>query len=223
MASAPRVQPSTARGRRTRTALIQAGRELLEQRGFADTSIDDVTELAGVSHGTFYVYFDSKDGLLSEVAHATIGEMFAASLLPHGVSDDPYARIEAANRQYLSAWQRSSKIIRLVDQMAAMGERYRHLMFEMREDFVNRGAEGIRRLQRDGLADPSLRPRLTAIALGAMVEQVAHVWIDLGEEFDEDDVVDHLTRLWAGAIGLRRGGPAVRAVPAPAASRRSRR
>src|SRR5829696_6158056 len=36
--------PVTVRGRRTRAALLQAGRELFEERGFADVSIDQVVE-----------------------------------------------------------------------------------------------------------------------------------------------------------------------------------
>lgn len=194
---------TTARGRRTREALIQAGRELLGERGFAATSIDDVAKRAKVSHGTFYTHFESKESLLREVAHAVVGETFAATLVEADVPDDPYARIEAANRQYLHAWRRSSKIIRLVDQMAGSGEQYRLLINELRDVFIRRGTDGIRRLQEAGFADPTLQPRLTAMALGAMVEQFTHQWLDLGETFSEDEVVDHLTRLWAGAIGLK--------------------
>jgi hypothetical protein len=74
---------------------------------------------------------------------------------------------------------------------------------EIREFFVARSAEGIRRLQAAGLADPDLDPRLTAIALGGMVEQVAVVINELREPLDTEKMVDHLSRLWAAAIGLR--------------------
>jgi AcrR family transcriptional regulator len=194
--------PSTPRGKRTRAALAQAGRELLEERGFAAMSIDDVAQRAGVSHGTFYTHFESKEALLREIAHVVVGEMFVANLPTHGAHVEPYARIETANREYLAAWRRGSKIIRLIDQLAGSSEQYRQLLIEMREVFVSRGAEGIRRLQEADLIDTTLNPRLTAIALGAMVEQFAHVWLDLGEGFSDEEVVDHLTRLWAGAIGL---------------------
>src|ERR1700754_3482052 len=89
--------PSTARGRRTRAALVQAGRELFEERGFAETSINEVVTRADVAHGPLYVYFDSKESLLREVAYAAIGEVFTASLIGADVPSDPYARIEAAN------------------------------------------------------------------------------------------------------------------------------
>ncbi|MEV4355608.1 TetR/AcrR family transcriptional regulator [Nonomuraea sp. NPDC004186] len=193
----------TSRGRRTRAALLQAGREAFEEHGYDAVRIDDVCGRARVSHGTFYTYFDSKEALFGEVAAAVVGEMFAASLVGAAADpDDPYARIEAANRLYLRAWAANSRLVRMVEQAATSEERFGRLLLELREVFVRRGAEGLKRLQEQGLADPELDPRLTAVMLGGMVEHFAHVWLDLGERADEQVAVDHLTRLWARAIGL---------------------
>ncbi|NBE98504.1 TetR family transcriptional regulator [Nonomuraea sp. K271] len=41
----------TSRGRRTRAALVRAGREALEEHGYDAVRIDDVYVRAGVSHG----------------------------------------------------------------------------------------------------------------------------------------------------------------------------
>ncbi|MGW4470212.1 TetR family transcriptional regulator [Nonomuraea sp. NPDC004354] len=194
----------TARGRRTRAALLQAGREAFEQHGYDAVRIDDVCARAGVSHGTFYTYFDSKETLFGEVAGAAVGEMFAASVVGPAAPDDPYARVEAANQLYLRAWAANSRLLRMLEHIATGDDRFRGLLLELREVFVRRGAEGLRRLQEQGLADPDLDPRLTAIMLGGMVEHFAHVWLDLGERADERTAVDHLTRLWARAIGLTR-------------------
>ncbi|MBN6052006.1 TetR/AcrR family transcriptional regulator, partial [Nonomuraea sp. RK-328] len=164
--------------------------------------VDDVCARAGVSHGTFYTYFASKEVLFREVAATVVGEMFAASVVGPAAPGDPYARIEAANRLYLRAWSANSRLVRMLEQAAATEEGLRELLLELREVFVRRGADGLRRLQEQGLADPALDPRLTAIMLGGMVEHFARVWLDLGEPADERVAVDLLTRLWARAIGL---------------------
>ncbi|GAA2645252.1 TetR/AcrR family transcriptional regulator [Nonomuraea recticatena] len=194
----------TARGRRTRAALLEAGREAFEEQGYDAVRVDDVCARAGVSHGTFYTYFDSKESLFGEVAGAVVGEMFAASMVGPAAPDDPYARVEAANRLYLRAWAANSRLVRMLEHAATTDDRFGRLLLELREVFVRRGAEGLRRLQEQGLADRDLDPRLTAIMLGGMVEHFAHVWLDLGERADEAAAVDHLTRLWARAIGLTR-------------------
>ncbi|MEO3791402.1 TetR/AcrR family transcriptional regulator [Nonomuraea sp. B10E15] len=201
---------STSRGRRTRAALLQAGREAFEEHGYDAVRVDDVCVRAGVSHGTFYTYFGSKEALFGEVAEAVVGEMFAASVVGTAASADPYARIEAANRLYLRAWAANSRLVRMFEQAATGDDRFGRLLLELREVFVRRGADGLRRLQEQGLADPALDPRLTAVMLGGMVEHFAHVWLDLGEQAAEETAVDHLTRLWARAIGLTCTSPSAR-------------
>jgi AcrR family transcriptional regulator len=193
----------TSRGRRTRAALVDAGREAFEEQGYDAVRIDDVCARAGVSHGTFYTYFDSKEALFGEVAGAVVGEMFTMSVVGPSVPDEPYARIEAANLLYLRAWAANSRMVRVLEHAATTDDRFRGLLLELREVFVRRGADGLRRLQEQGLADPGLDPRLIAIMLGGMVEHFAHVWLDLGEQADEKTAVETLSRLWARAIGLR--------------------
>ena len=55
--------PRTARGERTLRKILDAARAEFGERGFAETSIVGITQRAGVALGTFYTYFDSKEGL----------------------------------------------------------------------------------------------------------------------------------------------------------------
>ena len=62
----------------------------------------------------------------------------------------------------------------------------------------------IRRLQRDGVADPDLDPLTTARALSAMVSRSAFVTFVLEEESGRaiDGLAATLTRLWANALRI---------------------
>ncbi|WP_430334608.1 TetR/AcrR family transcriptional regulator [Rhodococcus sp. ACT016] len=53
------------RKRRTRERLLDAGRTLFSERGFDQTTIDDIVAAAHVSRGTFFNYFDNKDAVLA--------------------------------------------------------------------------------------------------------------------------------------------------------------
>ena len=48
----------------TRRALVRAALDRFDRRGYAATSIADITAAAGVAKGTFYVHFESKEALL---------------------------------------------------------------------------------------------------------------------------------------------------------------
>lgn len=44
-----------------RAALIRAGLDLITRKGFAAATVDEITQLAGVSKGTYYNYFKTKE------------------------------------------------------------------------------------------------------------------------------------------------------------------
>ncbi|HEY6897792.1 MAG TPA: TetR/AcrR family transcriptional regulator, partial [Rhodocyclaceae bacterium] len=52
--------------------LADAALDLLVERGFAATRLDDVAAAAGVSKGTLYLYFDSKEALFRAVVEQNI-------------------------------------------------------------------------------------------------------------------------------------------------------
>ena len=45
----------------TKQAIVDSGIKLFHEKGFTKTKISDITEAANVAHGTFYVYFKSKE------------------------------------------------------------------------------------------------------------------------------------------------------------------
>lgn len=63
-------QPRTARGARTRKALIDAAAVEFGEKGFHEGSISGITGRAGVALGSFYTYFDSKDAIFRALVKA---------------------------------------------------------------------------------------------------------------------------------------------------------
>ncbi len=61
------ITPTTARGRATRQALLTAAEEVFGESNYARASVTEITRRAGVSQGTFYVYFSSKTEIFEEL------------------------------------------------------------------------------------------------------------------------------------------------------------
>jgi AcrR family transcriptional regulator len=62
----------------TRERLFLAALELFARKGFAETTVEDITEAADVGKGTFFNYFPSKDHILLAFGEMQLGKLEAA-------------------------------------------------------------------------------------------------------------------------------------------------
>jgi AcrR family transcriptional regulator len=202
--------PSTARGRRTRAQLLDAARVVFERDGFLDARVADIAAVAGIAHGSFYTYFDSKAAVFRTLVNEVMETGLYAPSRPASPRTDgrvptvaeAWRRIEEGNRRYLELFQRDRKLLALFEQVASFDEELRRYRLELRQRSVTRAADGIRRLQVWGLADAELDAELASHALNSMVTQYVYFWLVLGQDLDEGASVATLTRLWARSIGL---------------------
>lgn len=92
--------PLSGRARERRRAILDAGRELFLERGYAGTSLAEVVARSGGSLATLYDLFGNKRGLfeaiLREFADSVLGP-----LCLEGVPDDPRRGLESIARRYL--------------------------------------------------------------------------------------------------------------------------
>jgi AcrR family transcriptional regulator len=78
-----------------RERLLTAGRRLIGEQGYFATNIHEVTSAAGLSVGTFYLYFASKDAFFAEligVVGREVRSFIARNLAPSGAR--PLNRLE---------------------------------------------------------------------------------------------------------------------------------
>lgn len=79
-----------------RTRLLEAARDVIRQKGFAATSVDDMCQSAGVTKGAFFHHFKTKDALGVAAANywaETTSALFAGA--PYHEPDDPLDRVLA--------------------------------------------------------------------------------------------------------------------------------
>ena len=77
----PTAPSSDRRQRRSaelRERLFRAALALFGKKGFAETTVEDITEAADVGKGTFFNYFPSKDHILLAFGEMQLGKLEAA-------------------------------------------------------------------------------------------------------------------------------------------------
>lgn len=66
------------RSAETRERLFRAALQLFAKKGFAETTVEDITEAADVGKGTFFNYFPSKDHILLAFGEMQLGKLESA-------------------------------------------------------------------------------------------------------------------------------------------------
>lgn len=91
-AASPARGPRWARRKERRPAeLMAAALDLFVERGFAATRLDDVASRAGVSKGTLYLYYASKEELFKAVVRENVVPLIDEYRRDAAASEDPSA------------------------------------------------------------------------------------------------------------------------------------
>lgn len=197
-----RDPPRSRRGVRTRAALVDAARRVFERAGFLDARISDISREAGVSAGSFYTYFDSKEEIFAAVVEMVEEDMLHPHVRERVGGDDIRALIDTANREYLQAYKRNVRLMMLFEQVAQIDENFREMRRRRGNAFASRNAKLIRELQAEGRVDPTLDPQITSYALSSMVARMAYLVFALRQRIPFEQLVETLNQLWANALQL---------------------
>ncbi|MFV9453839.1 TetR/AcrR family transcriptional regulator [Rhodococcus sp. NM-2] len=207
--AAERAQPKPgSKGARTRLRILDAAREVFEERGYLETRVVDIASRAGIAIGGYYSYFNSKDEIF-----LTLVSNFYEEIKPPpskgSTPTNPIARIDEVNGYYIDFYRENAKMIGLIESVMTFDDDVRTLRMKRRRTIHELSGRNIAHMQELGLVFKDLDPYMTAEALTSMVVNFLYTWLVLGEpmtiggEPATDDVVRrHLTSLWTRALGL---------------------
>jgi AcrR family transcriptional regulator len=170
--------PPTLRQRKhelVRSAIWEAATDLFAEKGYDETTVDEIADRAGLSRRSFFRYFSSKTDLM------------ASGLVEYGRSIDQAVRACPADSPFAETVRRtalqvalevtahpgSRKIMRIVGADPAAREALRSRTAELRE--VVRTAYASR-----GAAIGDLAPGLLADLTLAILDVVLHDWLEKG-------------------------------------------
>jgi AcrR family transcriptional regulator len=165
-----------ARGGRTRGAILEATRRLLDQRHLGEIRVADVATEAGVSPSNFYTYFKTVEEpvlLLCEAAAADF-QPLSRHLEVDWSADNAFSAARSYVVDVLMIWREHGPVLRIEHMLADKGEagfvearirrlRRVHLAFERR----------IAVAHATGYHAAGLDPRLTSYEVANLVESVA--------------------------------------------------
>jgi AcrR family transcriptional regulator len=199
-------RPRSKKGVRTRARLLEAAKQVFEEDGFHEARISDISDRAGLSHGSFYHYFTSKEEVFREVAAAIDDQLSApiqSVILDPESHARPQERIREAIRRHLLSYRKEARIMGVIEQVARYDPQVEAARRERLRVYSQEVAASIRQLQERGLADSTLDPEFAAAALGAMTTRFPEMWLAQGlMNIGFEKGADQLARVFGNALGL---------------------
>ncbi|MAQ16771.1 MAG: hypothetical protein CMN30_18510 [Sandaracinus sp.] len=92
-----RTQRAKSQRRNRRDAILRAARPVFVEKGYHQTHVSDIIDAAGIARGTFYLYFDSKTAIFSELLDLSMGELRAAIVGVERGPDAPPVELQLAS------------------------------------------------------------------------------------------------------------------------------
>lgn len=184
----------------TRARLLDTARAVFERRGYARTTIADITADAGVGRATFYVYFASKTEVFAVLAERLRDRFVAAQDLTGLDPDDPHAVLEATIAAYLDVYTDNLAFITVLEHQSITEPAMYALWEEIHTRPQHRVTRYIERLVRRGAADPAAPPESLACATSGMIANSAAVLVR--EPHLRNETIAHLSAMYLRLLGL---------------------
>jgi AcrR family transcriptional regulator len=192
------VAPAERRAQR-RERFIEAGLELFGTRGYAGTSIREVSATASLNSRYFYESFTSREDLLFVVYRRIVRDIATRAAEAVAAADTIEDKARAGLRvgwTTLTEDRRKARIVAL--EVVGVSERLERLRRDTRHALADITVQGALSVAPAGI-ELRLDPVLTARALMGGVVEVLADWINGDVDASVDEVVEHFTQLFTAA------------------------
>jgi TetR/AcrR family fatty acid metabolism transcriptional regulator len=184
--------------------ILSAAGELLLERGYHDTSIDDIAARVGISKGTVYLHFAGKEELVLALIERNMRQFSAALDEILSAPGSPRAKLEATLRRiYGDMPNRHSQLRATIFQdpalMGRMAER-RCAFTSIWHQWMRRVAQVFDEGKASGDFDPTLPTPVLVTLFGNLLSPHGYHSLVVEEGMTIDEVLTHVTQFFFRGI-----------------------
>ncbi len=196
------------KGERTRAKLLLATAVCLDRHGYTDLRSIHITEEAGVSEGTLYVYFSDKNEIVTEV----MNDFLAASVWQSPkttIARSAFENIRETNRSWIETTIANGNLIRAVFQRIEVDPDFAAEYAKMNFSWHEYVASSVLRRYPKGSINKNV-VLFAVAALDAMTVDLTrsifvnntetNSWKAISPQMKIDDVIDVLSVIWYNVL-----------------------
>jgi len=183
-------------------AILATAERLLEERSFADISVDDLAKGAGLSRPTFYFYFKSKEAVLLTLLEPMIARADAefdgaVQRLPA----DPRRVWRNGIKAFFTAFSSHRAVALAGAEALATSPEIRDVWSGFMQKWIDQTAAMISAERARGAAPDTIPTADLATSLNQMNERTMRASLSAEQPaVSEDHIVDTLAHIWVSSI-----------------------
>jgi TetR/AcrR family transcriptional regulator, ethionamide resistance regulator len=184
-----------------REAILSATARLLTDHQFADLAVSDILRAAGVSRGSFYFYFDSKQDVLAELVRRAVAQGHVAASPWLARPTDKIAALRVGTAAGAMLWRANAPVLRAIVENWHTDSRLTELWRQQMQTFTDAALNQIS-------GDEQVLKRLEGMDIVAVVssltwhsERLYYLAATGTRPFDDQDtLVDTIVHIWAATL-----------------------
>jgi AcrR family transcriptional regulator len=190
----------TRRSAETRERLFHAAMRIFAEKGFAEATVEDITNAADVGKGTFFNYFPSKEHILIAFSDMQMGKLERFVELARSGKEPMRAFFRAMSKQMTSEPAKKPDVMRALLQANLSSVSVRELMRERN----SRGERLLAEIVQIGQERGEFRRDVSALEMARVFRQMTFGTILLWSVYGDDSLAERIDRaidiLWTGFV-----------------------
>jgi TetR/AcrR family transcriptional regulator, cholesterol catabolism regulator len=184
----------------TRQALVESALRLFGEKGYAVTSVQEITEAAGVTKGAFYHHFETKEELLRLIHDEFLDYQVAILRMALDSNEDAATTLRELLRSLMinAAKYMANVTVFYYERRHLTGAQYKAIK-RKRDEFDRLFLDVIQRGIDDGTFRDDLDPRIVAFGILGMFAWV-HQWYRPGGRLHAEQIADIFSELALGGL-----------------------
>ncbi len=185
-----------------RQVILEAAQHVFAESGFHTSTMDAVADAAGVAKGTIYLYFKSKNELLTELMDDRTAKLTSMLMAGIEAESDVCGKLKALIVAHFDFYAREREFLLLLSrqlgllspELASRVVQGTAFLTNLTQSIIEGGVSA-------GVVSASFDPVRLTYALLGMVHAVAYQWLASGMEANAEEVADQVYMLFAsGAL-----------------------
>ncbi len=173
---------------------------IFAEKGFAEATVEDITNAADVGKGTFFNYFPSKEHILIAFSDMQMGKLERFVEIARNGKEPMRAFFRAMSREMTSEPAKKPDVMRALLQANLSSVSVRNLMRERNA----RGEQLLAEIMQIGQDRDELRRDVSALEMARVFRQMTFGTMLLWSVYGDDSLAERLNRaidiLWTGFI-----------------------